>query len=354
MKLKDFFYRISNWESWHHHVKYIPLSPFWISYCIRSGSPWFFTATNPTLTFGGFEGEGKKEMYEQLPPGTYPKSVYVSPDISFDELQDMVISEGFNYPFIAKPNIGMMGFMVRKISTPDQLQQYHNAIPADYIIQTLVDYPIEVAAFYYRIPGEKKGTLSGLLKKQPPYVTGDGRSSLLELIQSNQHIRFKQEDIIARNEAQLQTIIPLNNIFHLSVTSNRSQAGLVEGIDNEITDTLRDLMDKWSLYKGSLFYGRYDIKCASLAAFKEGKDFSILEFNGTGAGIQHITGNNYSFLKAIGIILHHWKMMYKISRENRKLGVKFWEIKKGWQHLKFAKQNLATLKKLDAEFPSFL
>jgi hypothetical protein len=354
MKLTDIFYKISNWESWHHHVKYIPLSPVWVWYCLRSGSPWFFTATNPTLTFGGFEGEGKKEMYEQLPPGSYPNSIYISPALPFEELLNKVKGAGFEFPFIAKPDVGMMGFMVRKISTPEQLQQYHTAIPANYIIQTLVDYPLEVSAFYYRMPGEKKGTISGLLKKQPPYVTGDGKSSLLELIQANQHIRFKQEDIIARNNAQLESILPEGSTFYLSVTSNRSQAGIVEGCDNEITDTLSNLLDEWSLYKGSLFYGRYDIKCASLASLKEGKDFSILEFNGTGAGIQHITGNNYSFFKAIGIILQHWKMMYLIGRKNNKLGVPYWKTKNGWKHLKLAKQNLMMLKKLDAAFPSFL
>ena len=354
MKLNDILYRITNWESWHHHVKYIPLAPVWIWYCIRSRSPWFFTATNPTLTFGGFEGEGKKEMYEQLPPGSYPSSIFISPGIPFNDVQNQINVAGFDFPFIAKPDVGMMGFMVRKISSLEQLQQYHSAIPTEYIIQTLIDYPLEVSAFYYRLPGEKKGTLSGFLKKQPPYVIGDGKSTLLELIQSNDHIRFKQEDIIARNNAQLENIIPKDSIFNLSVTSNRSQAGMIEGIDDEINDTLRSLLDEWSLYGGSLFYGRYDIKCASIASLKEGKDFSILEFNGTGAGIQHITGNNYSFFKAIGIILHHWKMMFVISRQNKKLGVQFWETKKGWNHLKFAKQNLMMLKKLDAEFPSFL
>lgn len=354
MKLNDIFYKITDWESWHHHVKYIPLSPVWIWYCIRSGSPWFFTATNPTLTFGGFEGEGKKEMYEQLPSGSYPKSIYISPGISFNNLQSLVKSAGFVFPFIAKPNVGMMGFMVRKISNPEQLQQYHNAISSDYIIQTLVNYPIEVSAFYYRMPGEEKGTLSGLLKKQPPYVVGDGKLNLLQLIQSNDYLRLKQKDIIARNDAHLQKVILKDVIFYLSVTSNRSQAGMIEGIDNEINDSLRSLLDNWSLYGGSFFYGRYDIKCASLASLKEGKDFSILEFNGTGAGIQHILGNNYSFFKAIGIILQHWKMMFLISRKNKNLGVRYWKIKKGWQHLKSSKKNLMMLKKLDAEFPSFL
>jgi len=353
MKLKDIAYRITHWETWHHHVKYIPLSPVWIWYCIRCGTPWFFTASNPTLTFGGFEGEGKQEMYEQLPPGSYPHSIYIEPGMLFSNVEQKVMEAGFSYPFIAKPNVGMMGFMVRKINNAAQLKLYHQAIPSEYIIQTLVDYPLEVAAFYYRMPNQQKGTLSGLLKKQPAFVVGDGVTTLGVLIEQNKHVRFKEEEILSRHVAQLDRVIPSGEIFQLSVSSNRSQAGIVEGIDTEINDQLRILLDDWSHYSGKFYYGRYDIKCASIESLKEGKDFYILEFNGAGAGIQHITGNNYSLLTAWKIILHHWKMLYKIARYNAKHGVKYCEFRKGSEHLKAAKKNLNILKKMDATFPSF-
>ncbi len=353
MRLNNFLYRITHWETWHHHVKYIPLIPVWVWYCIRSRTPWFFTSTNPTLTFGGFEGEGKKEMYEQLPPGSYPHSIYLNHISSFDSVLADVEASGISFPFIAKPDVGMMGFMVRKISTPGQLQKYHEAIGVPYIIQVLVDYPIEVAAFYFRFPGAPTGTTSGLLVKRPAYVIGNGKDSLLQLINANPHVRFKVDDVLSRNAEKLNDIIPNGEMYNLSIASNRSQAGMVTGADDEINDSLCKLLDEWSLYSGNLYYGRYDIKCASVDSLKEGKDFYILEFNGTGAGIQHITGNNYSLLKAMGIILLHWRMMYSIAKMNRKKGVKRWGVAAGWKHLKAAKQNLATLKKLDASFPSF-
>ncbi len=353
MKIKDIVYRITHWETWHHHAKYIPLAPVWAWYCIRSGTPWFFTASNPTLTFGGFEGEGKKEMYEQLPPGSYPYTIYINPDASFEEVESQVSTAGFNYPFIAKPNVGMMGFMVRKINNAEQLKLYHDAMPIEYLIQTLVEFPVEVAAFYYRMPNEQKGTLSGLLKKQPAFVVGDGINSLDELIKQNEQVRFKETEILARHKAQLSKIIPAGDVFQLSVSSNRSQAGIVEGIDVEINDKLRKLLDDWSHFSGKFYYGRYDIKCASVESLKEGKDFFILEFNGAGAGIQHIAGNKYSLFTAWKIILHHWQMLYTIARYNARHGVKYWKFKDGSEHLRAAKKNLMFLKKMDASFPSF-
>ncbi|MBC7866819.1 MAG: hypothetical protein H7X88_04725, partial [Gloeobacteraceae cyanobacterium ES-bin-316] len=77
------------------------------------------------------------------------------------------------------------------------------------------------------------------------------------------------------------------------------------------------------------------------------------EFNGAGAGIQHITGNNYSLAKALKIILHHWKLLFQISSYNHQQGVKYWGFKEGSRHLKTAKKNLMMLKKMDAEFPIF-
>ncbi len=353
MKLKNIFQIFTRWENWHHHVKYIPLSPVWAWYCLRSGTPWFFTASNPTLTFGGFEGEGKKEMYEQLPPGSYPHSIYIVPGIPFSQLEAQVQAGGFSYPFIAKPDVGMMGFMVRKIQNAEQFKLYHEAMPNEYIVQTLVDFPLEVSAFYYRMPGESKGTISGLIKKQAAFVIGNGVSTLQELIEENDHVRFKQDGVLSRNKPHLKKIIPKGETFDLAVSSNRSQAGIVEGIDHEIDDQLRKLLDDWSHYSGNFYYGRYDIKCASVDSLKKGKDFFILEFNGAGAGIQHITGNNYSLLKASGIILKHWKMLFKISRQNAKNGVAYWEFNKGSSHLKAAKKNLSLLKRMDMEFPSF-
>ena len=352
MKLKDLLYKITHWENWNYQLKYIPIGPVWIWYCIRSRNPWFFTASNPTLTFGGFEGEGKKEMYEQLPPDSYPKTIYINPTQAFAAVEKMLTDNGFSYPFIAKPDVGMMGFMVRKISTVAQLELYHSTISIQYIIQNLVEYPVEVAIFYYRLPNNAKGTISGMLKKEPAYITGNGIDTIDRLMENNEHIRFKLEELKKRNTLQLQHILPAGERYNLSLASNRSQGGMLQGIDEEIDEKLKNLLDSWSHYSGKFYYGRYDIKCNSVTSLKEGKDFSILEFNGAGAGVQHILANNYSLFKAMGIILHHWKIMFQIARYNQKQGVQYWKLKKGWLFLKAARKNLLMLKKMDSEFHS--
>src|SRR3954469_26008618 len=100
-KFRNFFYVLTHWEKWHYHAKYIPLYPVWLWYCVKARSWWWFTSSNPTLTFGGFEGESKKEMYGQLPLHTYPKSFYISPSSSFTEVEK-IVNGNFEYPFAVK------------------------------------------------------------------------------------------------------------------------------------------------------------------------------------------------------------------------------------------------------------
>ncbi|MEJ0104491.1 MAG: hypothetical protein WDO19_18840 [Bacteroidota bacterium] len=90
---------------------------------------WFFSSSNPTITFGGFEGESKREMYDQLPPSSFPKTIYIKHDLLFADVKAKVREHGFSFPFIVKPDVGMKGILFRRIDNEDQLQKYHDRIP---------------------------------------------------------------------------------------------------------------------------------------------------------------------------------------------------------------------------------
>ena len=101
MNWQRFREKLFNWELWPFWLRYFLISPVWLWYCIRSGSLWFFSSSNPTLTFGGFEGEGKKEMYEQFPKHLYPKTIYIRPGKDFDEVKQQLYQHQFSFPFIS-------------------------------------------------------------------------------------------------------------------------------------------------------------------------------------------------------------------------------------------------------------
>lgn len=350
MGFSKFYYRLTHWETWHYLVKYIPLTPAWLWYCLRSGSFWFFTSSNPTITFGGFEGESKKEIYDQLPPGSYPVSIFVSPAQVINEVTSNLKAAGLSYPLAAKPDVGMMGLMFRIISNDQQLECYHNAMPVTYIIQQLVNYPLEVSVFYYRYPGQNTGHITGFLKKEFLQVHGNGHATLLELIKADPRAQLRLDEMISKHQSSIHKVIADGEPFVLSYALNLSRGGRLISLAHEKDNRLLKVMDELNLCSKHFYYGRYDIKCASVEDLKNGKNYSILEYNGSGAEPHHIYGNGNTLFQAYRIVLTHWKILSDISRINHRSGIRYWTYRKGAKFLKAAKLHFAALKKLDHDF----
>ncbi len=348
MTLKSFFEKLGNWELWPFKLRYFLISPVWLWYCLRSGSFWFFSSSNPTITFGGFEGEGKKEMYELLPEDYYPKTIYLSPGVPFEEVRKKVQENGFSYPFIVKPDVGMKGLLFRKVDNEKELRTYHEKNPVEYIVQDLVEYPLEVSVFYYRYPGEKKGVISGFIQKELMDVYGDGKSTLWELIMAHPKARHRPEEMRIKHEAFLETIVPGGERYILTYAANLNRGAKFTNLQHLIDDDLLRIFDEMS-HRAQFYYGRYDIKCASIEDLKQGINFSILEFNGSGAEPNHVYNSGFTLFQAYRVFLHHWKVLFEISRINHRNGIRYWPFRKGLDFLKEAKKHLEVLEKSDTE-----
>lgn len=346
---KKLIYRLTHWETWNWIVKYIPMMPFWAWYCLRARSLWFFTASNPTLTFGGFEGENKREMYRQLPEAYYPRTFFIAPSADFPEVKALAELNELKFPLAVKPDVGRMGLMFRKIESWKELELYHRGMHADYILQEFVDLPIEVSVFYYRFPGETKGTITGFVRKDCLSVTGDGSSTLWQLINSYQRVQFRLDEMKTRHAENLQKIIPKGEPFILSHALNLSRGGKLVSLEHEKDERLLTLLDDLSHHNGNFYFGRYDIRCSSIEELKQRKNFSILEFNGAGAEPHHVYGNGYTLFEAIRILLFHWKILFQISMANHQRGVKFWSFRQGIDHLKGSKIHFAKLHELERQ-----
>jgi hypothetical protein len=221
-------------------------------------------------------------------------------------------------------------------------------MPCHYIIQELVDYPIEVSVFYYRYPDQAKGHITGFVRKEMLEVKGDGRATLDELLNQFQNRPgFQPEEWRLKHKNRLQEIIPEDEIYRLSWVANLSRGGRLVNLEHEKDDRLLEVFDSLSHYNGNFYYGRYDIKCRSIEDLKNGKNFSILEYNGSGAEPHHVYGNGNNLFQAYRILIHHWKVLAAISRHNHKKGIRYWRFREGLSFLKDAKKHFKTLKQLD-------
>lgn len=345
--MKNFFKKITNWEQWPFKVLYAPISPVWLWYIIRSGSVWFFTPSNPRLTFGGMEGEPKREMHDLLPPMHCPITFDVLPSQDFEWVKNNLTKNKIRYPLIVKPEVGGQGILFRKIDTEEQLKNYHHKIPVEYVVQEMIAYPMEVSVFYYRMPYQPKGVVSGFLHKIPLLVIGDGKQTLQQLIKHHPKAYKREPELQSKHGANFKKVLPAGEKYMLSYAANHNRGAQFINLQNEIDDRLVNIFDKISLSINDFFYGRYDILCTSVEDLKQEKNFSILEYNGCGAEPNHFYDTGYTLGAAYKEILKHWKVLYKISSYNNKQGIKYWPLLKGFKFLIAARKHYRIIKHAD-------
>jgi hypothetical protein len=293
------------------------------------------------------EGEPKKEMYDLLPPEYCPKSFNVLPSASFESIVHSMKEFGINFPCIAKPEIGGQGILVRKIDDETHLKHYHSNTPVEYIVQEMISYPMEVSIFYYRFPEQPKGLITGFLCKIPLEVTGNGKSTLHELIKHHPKAKKRIEELEREHKDNFDKVIPKGEKFRLCHAANHNRGAQFIDLKEHIDDKLVTVLDKISHSINDFFYGRYDIMCKSIEDLKEGKNFSILEYNGCGAEPNHFYDTGYTLMGAYKEILSHWNALYKISRHNHKKGHKSWPLMKGVKFLKETKKHYKKMKEAE-------
>lgn len=338
---------MTDWTHWPFSIFYFPLFFVWGFYCLRSRAAWFFSPSNPTIAFGGFEGESKSEIYAQLPQHLYPQTLVVTPRSSeaecFAKIQKM-----FPFPFVVKPDVGMKGILFRLIEKEEQWLQYHRHMPANYLVQAYVPYPHEVSVFYCRMPHQQKGKITAIIQKNLLQVTGNGKDTLLGLLQQKEDAETFLPQIKKQQGQRLHRVLEKEESIYLSLVGNRMNGATFTNLTHLADDALLHLFDAISLPTG-FCYGRYDIKCNSVEAMKRGRDFLILEFNGAGSIPNHIYTPGVTLWQAYGEILRHWRSLYVISKAHHKAGVPYWSFGKGYRFLQASKKHFNSLKKVDAE-----
>jgi hypothetical protein len=229
----------------------------------------------------------------------------------------------------------------------EQLKNYHDKVPVEYIVQEMITYPMEVSVFYYRMPYDQKGVVTGFLHKIPLQVTGDGKQTLQQLIMQHPKGLKRLAEMEIKHGVHFNTVLAAGEKYMLSYAANHNRGAQFINLHEQIDDRLVSVFDKISIELNDFFYGRYDILCASVEDLKQEKNFCILEYNGCGAEPNHFYDTGYTLIGAYKEILKHWKALFKISRYNYKQGIKYWPFMKGWNFLSDTKKHYRIMRHAD-------
>lgn len=301
------------------------------------------------MYFSGFEGETKQEMFRYLPAEFSPVSIYLQQAGNFESVLKQMNDAGLKFPVAAKPDVGTKGLLFRRIESEKQLAAYHSLLPFTYVIQEMITLPVELSIFYVRYPGKEKGTITGMIEKEYLHVKGDGKSTLKQLIEDHPKAFMIAEEQKHKHKQQLNDVIAANEIVYLNELGNHNRGARFINHKNEIDEQLLSIINKINLYSKEFYYGRYDIKTTSLADLKQGKNISILEFNGVGSEPNHIYDIGLSYMQALKIVALHWKYMFEIGRINYEKGIPYISFFNGFKMLKDSLNNTKLMKHLDLQ-----
>lgn len=323
--MRLFLHKLTNWEYWPFQVVYIPIYFLWVYYAIKSKSLFFFNAVNPTIKNGGFFNESKKDIYDLIPQKFYPKTRLIKYSETVNDNHDIP------YPFIVKPDIGLRGSAVKKINNFQELQTYHNQVNFDYLIQDLIPYPNEVGIFYVRFPNEKKGRVTGIVAKEFMIVTGDGKSSLEELIKQDPRYEFQLAVLQNELKEKIHTILPEGKQLNLVPFGNHCRGTKFIDASHKISAKLNETIDDMCQQIDGFYYGRMDLMYNTWEELENGKNFSIVELNGSASEPTHIYDPSHSIFFAWKEIARHITYMFQISQQNHAKGVPYLNHKEGMQ-----------------------
>jgi hypothetical protein len=328
-KKKPFWIRLFHWEYWSFNLIYIPIYPVFIFLCLRARSFFFYAAANPGIKNGGFLGESKKEIYRLVPENLQPKTIFFSTGTNPARALEQVLSAGLRFPLIGKPDIGGRGRWVKKLDHESDLLAYVSVSPIDFHIQEFINYENEAGIFYYRLPGQSQGNISGIVHKEFLKVTGDGIQSVRELLGRNPRAILQLEQLEVTDRSKLDYTPGRGEHFTVVPYGNHARGALFLDDSESITPALIKAMDNICFGIPGFYFGRLDIRYENRELLEQGKLFSVLEVNGAGSEPTHIYDPEHSLFFAWKEIIRHWIILFNISRVNHRLGYRYLTVTEG-------------------------
>ena len=329
----NFVIRLKSWEYWPFGIIQFPVMIYYLWLALRARSLVFFSAANPGITMGGMFGESKYEVLKKVPHQYIPITVLADPASGLEHILKLIQDSGLRFPLIFKPDLGERGFMVERINNEREMRTYLERMRYPFIIQELVDLPLEFGVFYVRFPQWSKGRVTSVVMKEMLSVTGDGVSTLRELILRKERARLRWEVLKKSYSAELDVVLNDGKKKELVSIGNHCLGTKFMDGNHLIDERLSATFDQISKQIGGFNFGRYDLRCASIDDLYAGK-IKVVELNGCGAEPAHIYDPNFSLVKAIAVLIDHWRNIFLIARENVNRGASYINFKEARMHYK--------------------
>jgi len=326
---------LSFFEFWPMWAFYPPVMLYAAWQMLRYRSVLLPTAANPSFPGGGFFGESKAEILalamQHVPDWVAPfvaidrpAQAPADPAAERDAALSVLAAAGLSLPVVAKPDLGCRGAGVKLVRTPQDLLAYLQAFPlgARLLLQRLVPFEGEAGIFYCRRPGQAQGRIVSITLKYFPYVMGDGRRTLQQLILDDPRAGRLPHLYLGRHRARLQEVPARGVAIRLAFAGSHSRGAIFRNGTHLVTPAMEARFDAIAQALPEFHFGRFDVRFEDFAQVQRGEGFTMVEVNGAGAESTHIWDRRTGLLQAWRDLIRQYRWLFEIGNANRARGFK--------------------------------
>lgn len=309
---------------------YLPVVLQWLWLSVRYRSLTLPLIANPTIPLAGMVG-GSKDLLMSQATGACKDAMlpWVLHTVSGEPIAAQsaalmvgVAERGITLPFVCKPDMGCRGAGVKLIRNAEQLTQTLGAYPvgAALVCQRLASFEPEVGIFFVRHPQHATGQIVSLTIKHTPFVTGDGRSTLRELVEQDPRAGQLLHLYAARNELDWESVLPEHSVHRLLFCASHCRGAVFEDARGLVTSQLTDAINRIMAGLPDFYYGRLDVKFKDLETLQAGESLEIVEINGASSESIHIWDKDARLRDAIKTLLWQYRTLFQIGAYLRQQG----------------------------------
>ncbi|MBC7601282.1 MAG: hypothetical protein H7255_01290 [Ramlibacter sp.] len=326
--LPDLARRLSTLERMPKWLICVPLVVQWLWLSMRYRSTTLPSAANPHLTSGGLVGEGKLEYFRDMGPvaraATAPYIGIVAGSAhTGGSLAQQLADAELAFPLVAKPDLGLCGYGVRRVEDMTALLDYLGKFPAGemVVLQPYLSQPGEAGVFYARDPANGQGRIIGLALRYFPRVVGDGRRTVAQLMAADP--RLARLVASERHECVVDTthVPATGECVRLATIGSTRVGGLYRDGHACITPALTSAIDAIARDMPEFHFGRFDVRFDHLRDLAAGTGFTIMEINGAGSEAIEAWDPETSLVNGLRRVFAKQRLVFAIGAANRRRGI---------------------------------
>ncbi|HMQ11062.1 MAG TPA: hypothetical protein PKC21_08145 [Oligoflexia bacterium] len=335
------YYRLIYKEFWPSLWMYSLMIPGFIYLIIKYRGFSYFLYCNPAIINSGIVGESKDDLdklLQAIPKKFLLAQVMVEKKstLNFSDLKQLMHEKNIQLPCYVKPILGHRGLMVKRINTEEELKEYSDIAQFDFLIQELCSAQEEMGLYFLKKEGQF--SIFSITDKKFPYVIGDGKKSLKQLIMKDSYLKLFSPNYFKKHWNNWNTVLKNNEKFFLTDTGNHNQGCIFKNGIRYNNENLRIILNAILNDVKGINIGRFDLKYNLNGNEIDEQSIKIIELNGGSAEPTHIYDKDTSLFEMFSSLFQQYDYMFQVGKKN------YQKEQVAWNTKSFLKDWLAYIK----------